>query len=163
VPHPPLADADDLPDWEAFVRAAAGVPAGPLLVLMILGRAQRGGPFNVFRYRDLDEPLGEAIAAFQAEGAAPSAFWDLREAGFWEVRDEARFAGAHAPARQALLDGDAAAEVPTQRWEELRGDPARTARLLRSVLSRSWPAEVHGRLLAEVVFDLRVDEAIGAP
>jgi hypothetical protein len=143
--------------WEAFVEGGSRVPGGGLLLLMILGRAQRGGPFNVFRFRDLDEPFAEAAAAFAAGSeAAPAAFWALREAGFWEVRGEARFAAA--PTREALLDADAAALVPAARWEELRSDPARTARLLKAVLVAGWPAEQHGRLLAEVVFDLRVDE-----
>ena len=136
-----------------------------LLALMILARAQRGGPANVFRFRDLDAPLGEALAAFGPAGAGhtpEAAFWRLQEDGFWFVHDLATLVGAAngsgSPPRARLLEADAAAEVPAPLWDDLRNDPARVARLLHTVLAAHWPQERHGEILAKLVFDLQVDE-----
>ncbi|APR79784.1 Hypothetical protein A7982_05131 [Minicystis rosea] len=141
----------------------------PLLALMILARAQRGGPANVFRFRDLDEPLRAALAAFgppQEEHRAELAFWELRDDVFWVVHDEARIAqraGDTPPSRALLVEEDAAAEVPEAAWEALRTDPGRTARLIHQVMTSTWPAERHGEILAELVFDFRIEEEALSP
>lgn len=158
--------------WESWIagmrvwsRGGARAVHKPLLVLMILARAQRGGPANVFRFRDLDGPLREGLASF-AQGTkarrSELPFWRLREDGFWRVHDEARLAkGARgAPSRRALLDADAAAEVPIDAWEELRRDPARVARLIQAVVTAHWPLERRGEVLSRVVFDLEIEEEI---
>jgi putative restriction endonuclease len=136
----------------------------PLLVLMILARAQRGGPANVFRFRDLDAPLRDALRAFgppRKRYRSEQAFWHLKEDGFWVVPGEARLArltGGAPPSRRRLLEEDAAAEVPPALWEELRREPARAARLIQGVLAAHWPAERHGEILARLVFDLPEEE-----
>lgn len=140
----------------------------PLLVLMILGRAQRGGPANVFRFRDVEEPLREALRAFgpaRKSYRAEVPFWRLKEDGFWVIQGEDRIASlakGGSPSRRLLLEEDAAAEVPATLWGELAGDPARVARLIQAVLEMGWsdPA-VRGRVAAEVVFGMKVDEEIG--
>jgi putative restriction endonuclease len=163
------------PTWETLIaglgtwtRGAERALHKPLLVLMILGRAQRGGPANVFRFRDLDEPLREALQAFgpaRKSYRSELPFWRLKEDGFWVVHHEARLAArtrGGAPTRRLLLDEDAAAEVPVARWEELRAEPGRVARLVQTVLQAYWPAELRGRVAAEVVFGLRVEEELEA-
>jgi len=160
--------------WESLIAGMTTWSRGteravhkPLLVLMILGRAQRGGPANVFRFRDVDEPLREALRAFgpaRKSYRAELPFWRLKEDGFWVVQDEARLSkltNGSAPGRRLLLEEDAAAEVPRGMWDELAGDPARVARLVRGVLERHWPAEVRGQVAAEVVFGMKVDEEMG--
>jgi len=152
--------------WETLIaelQSPKGAVHEPLLVLMILGRALRGGPANVFRFRDLDEPLSAALRAFgppRKRHHPERAFWRLREHGFWVVHREARLGPRTGPepSRRRLLDEDAAAEVPRALWDELSGDHARTARLAQRVVEAHWPAEVRGAVLADLVFDLRVDD-----
>ncbi len=136
----------------------------PLLVLMILARAQRGGPANVFRFRDLDEPLREALAAFgpvRKVYRSEYPFWYLKEDGFWVVHNEARLTElkrSGEPSRRLLLDEDAAAEVPVGLWDQLSGDPVRVARLIQVVAAANWPLEKRGELLSRVVFDLTIED-----
>jgi putative restriction endonuclease len=151
-------------DMRVWSRGSERAVHTPLLVLMILGRAQRGGPANVFRFRDLDEPLREALRAFgppRKSCRSELPFWRLKDDGFWMVHDEARLAslmkGAE-PSRRLLLAEDAAAEVPVALWEQLAEDPGRVARLVQKVLEMHWPAEVRGKVAAEVVLGLKVEE-----
>ncbi len=159
------------PTWESLIaglRVRSRAVHKPLLVLMILGRAQRGGPANVFRFRDLDEPLREALQSFGPPRKRPSsesAFWSLKDDGFWVVHDEARLARAMTskrPSRRLLLKEDAAAEVPRELWDALVQEPARVARLVKTVLETHWEdPSVRARVAAEVVFGMRVEEDDG--
>lgn len=159
------------PPWESLIDSMRVPVRGgergvhkALLTLIILARAQRGGPANVFRFRDLDEPLRAALAKLgpaRKTHRSEVGFWRLAEDGFWVVRDQARLTkltGGKTPGRRLLLEKDAAAEVPVALWEALRGDPARVARLIQRVMARHWAPERHGEVLAEVVFDMAVDE-----
>jgi putative restriction endonuclease len=161
--------------WESLIAGVNTWSRGteravhkPLLVLMILGRAQRGGPANVFRFRDLDEPLREALRAFgpaRKSYRAELPFWRLKEDGFWVVHEEARLsklANGAAPSRRLLLEEDAAAEVPRAMWDELVREPPRVARLVKGVLDEHWPAEMRGKVAAEVVFGMRLDNETNA-
>ena len=160
--------------WETWIaglgaHGTARSVHGPLLALMILARAPRGGPANVFRFRDLDEPLRAALAAFgppRKRHRAEIAFWRLEGDGLWVVHDRARIAkraGGATPSRRLLLEMDAAAEVPQAAWETLRADPGRVARLIHQVMADTWPIERHGEILAELVFDLRLEEEASPP
>lgn len=158
------------PTWETLLtsmrvstRGAERAVHKPLLTLMILARAQRGGPANVFRFRDLDEPLRDALRVFGPARRAyrsEQPFWRLKEDGFWRIHDEERLRPAKpgVPSRRALLEADAAAEVPAALWDELRGDPARVAKLIQGVMQATWPAERHGELLSALVFALAMDD-----
>lgn len=152
------------PPWETLIGNLRPPAPRRLLVLMILARAQRGGPANVFRYRDLDEPLRRALAAFgpgQRPRGAEQAFWRLRNDGFWRIHDEARLAGLSrgpVPSRRLLLAEDAAAEVPAPLWRALSGDAPRVARLVQAVLEGGFAPELRGAVLAEVVMGLGWEE-----
>jgi putative restriction endonuclease len=158
------------PSWETllasmrvFTRGSERAVHKPLLALMILARAQRGGPANVFRFRDLDPPLRDALQAFGPPRRAHRSeqpFWRLKEDGFWRIHDEERLSQGKpgVPSRRALLEADAAAEVPMALWDELRADPARVARLIQAVMKANWPVERHGELLSTLVFDLSLPD-----
>lgn len=153
--------------WETLIAGlrtgTRGAVGKPLLVLMILGRAQRGGPANVFRFRDLDETLREALRAFgppRKTYRSEHPFWHLKSDGFWVVQGEARLAKlmrGREPSRRSLLDEDAAAVVPRETWDALVREPPRVARLVQRVLE-IWPAEVRGQVAAEVVMGLGFEE-----
>lgn len=136
----------------------------PLLVLMILGHAQRGEPANVFRFRSIDEPLRESLRAFgpsRKSYRSEYPFWYLKDDGFWVVHNEARLAAlkrGREPSRRLLPDEDAAAEVPRGLLEELSADPARVAGLVQKVLEMHWEdPKTRARMAAEVL-RLQVEE-----
>jgi putative restriction endonuclease len=149
-----------MPSWETLITGVRVWTRGtkravhkPLLVLMILGRARRGGS-NVFRFEEVDEPLREALRAFGGSPKSEYPFWYLKDDGFWVVRDEARLATlkrGSEPSRKLLLEEDATAEVPLALWEDLAGDQARVARLVQTVVEANWPAEMRAAVVAQVV------------
>jgi predicted restriction endonuclease len=118
----------------------------PLLVLMILAKAQRGGA-NVFFFKDLLDPLEKALRDFGPgrDAIHPEyPFWHLQRDGFWVVDDSEQFVlsrGAAGPTKGALLEANAIARVPAEMWEELCHDPSLVSRLLHQVLAAFWPGK----------------------
>jgi predicted restriction endonuclease len=140
-------------DWEQLIDGLRVWKRGnevavhkPLLLLLILARALRGGE-NRFRFRDLVEPLERALRDFGSGGAAlhpEYPFWHLAQEGCWVVEnsEQLRPAGRGAsPTRRALLDNDATGHVPDDLWNHLVNDPDLIEKLGLSLLNRYWPDE----------------------
>jgi predicted restriction endonuclease len=116
----------------------------PLLVLMILAHAQRGGE-NTFRFRDMADDLTKALRDFGTDRKTVHPkypFWHLQYDGFWEIEgaDEIPVSGAAgSPTKKALLDSDVVGYVRPRLWEELRKNPDLVRQLARRLLVRFWP------------------------
>jgi predicted restriction endonuclease len=140
-------------DWEDLIEGLRVWKRGnevavhkPLLLLMILARALRGGE-NRFRFRDLVEPLERALRDFGSGGAAPHPeypFWHLAHEGCWVVdnSEELQPAGRNiSPTKRALLENDATGHVPDDFWDQLVKDPQLVEKLALSLLGQYWPDE----------------------
>src|SRR5947209_17492645 len=100
----------------------------PLLVLMILAQAQRGG-LNRFSYEEIAQPLDEGIQRFgrtHQPGGSEMPFWHLKNDGFWIVKEPdslPRRSNGDRPTKTGLLEHKAEACVRAELWEHLVGNP----------------------------------------
>ncbi len=132
----------------------------PLLVLMILAHAQRGGE-NAFHFGDIVDDLTVALKEFGADRQTIHAeypFWHLQSDGFWLIQDRDDIpitVGASGPTKTALIECDAIGYVLPSMWEQLRKDPKSVRRLAQRVLSRFWPdAALHPQIAAQLGLNL---------
>jgi putative restriction endonuclease len=143
---PPMpASWEELLDGMVVYKAHGEIGVNkPLLVLMILARAQRGGE-NAFHFTEMVDGLTTALRDFGAERQTihpEYPFWHLQNDGFWLIQDRDDIPitlGATGPTKRALLDADAVGYVLPTMWEQLRKDPRSVPRLAQRVLSRFWP------------------------
>jgi putative restriction endonuclease len=164
--------ADHIHTWEELVgrigtwkdeKRGQVAPHKPLLVLLILARAQRGEG-NVVRFADVDGPLKQLLREFGPERKSyhpEYPFWYLKNDGFWHVHQQAFFErpdqsrkGKTQPTRSVLLSNDARAEVPELFWKQLQKDPSLLARLARRLLEDFWPEDWHEEILGAVGLEL---------
>jgi putative restriction endonuclease len=127
----------------------------PLLVLLILAQAQRGGP-NEFFFENLAPYLDDGIHRFgtaQQPGGSEMPFWHLKNDGFWVVENEdalPRRSQGDRPLKSGLLGHKAKAHVPPELWADLAGDRQLIEKLAVQVLTRHWPQSEHGAILKHV-------------
>ena len=131
----------------------------PLLILMILAQAQRGGP-NEFYFENLAPALDYGIHRFgtaQQPGGSEMPFWHLKNDGFWVVEDEdalPRRSQGDRPTKTGLLEDKAKAHVRPEMWAILVGNLKLVERLAVQVLTRHWPRSEHDAILKHVGLDL---------
>ncbi|MBE7483617.1 MAG: hypothetical protein HS104_27015 [Polyangiaceae bacterium] len=130
------------------VGSSGGRPAvhKPLLVLMLIARAQ-SGKGNTVAYKDVADDLASAIQQFggakKANAALP--FVHLQSEGFWKVRegeDEYKKSG------KALKD--AVGEVDARLWKELVSKPEMAKRVAKRLLEKYLPSDVRGQVTAKL-------------
>jgi putative restriction endonuclease len=131
----------------------------PLLILMILAQAQRGGP-NEFYFKNLAPALDNGIHLFgtaQQPGGSEMPFWHLKNDGFWVVEDEdvlPRRSQGDRPTKTGLLEHKAKAHVRPEMWAALVGNRPLIEKLAVQVLTRHWPLSEHDAILKHVGLDL---------
>jgi putative restriction endonuclease len=152
--------------WERLVgnlhvwkQGSERAPYEPLLVLMLLARAQHGGP-NRVAFREVDRPLHDLMEEFGPPRGSYSPelpFWHLRSDQFWEIEDSERLPrrkGKDRPLRSAFVRDNPVGYVPAALWQELVDDRALIARLGRCILEEFWPETYHESILAAVGLDV---------
>jgi putative restriction endonuclease len=131
----------------------------PLLTLMLLARAQRGGS-NRVPYAEIAAPLKEALVEFgpSRKSVHPEyPFWYLQNDGFWElpVADELeRRKGKDQPTHSALLEHQATGVVPAGLWAELSGHRHEIKTLAEIILDQFWPESFHADIADSLGLDL---------
>ncbi len=130
----------------------------PLLILMILARAQRKEA-NEVRFREIVGPLAQALRNFGPPRRAlhpEYPFWYLQNDGFWDIRDAKQLLGESKsqPTLRTLVEADAVAVVPEVFWVELQRKPAQIAELAQTILDTFWPESIHDTIAAELDLDM---------
>ncbi len=161
--EPPPDDAGELLDAiggiRPWKRGHERAPHKPLLLLLALGRVQRGEPREV-RYEDLDAPLRGLLERF---GPARTSyhpeypFWYLQNDGLWRVSDASALPfkkGGGSPTKSTLLTEDARAGLPPRYDALLRQRPELIARAARLLLDEHFPTSYHDQLLADAGLNL---------
>jgi len=125
----------------------------PLLVLMILGRAQRGESSRM-SFAEVDQQLATGLRMFGApvKGSVQPElpFWHLQSDGLWVVenaRSLPRGKRKDRPTRNTLVRDDPVGYVPAEWWQILETEPERVSGLASQILNDFWPASYHLEIL----------------
>jgi putative restriction endonuclease len=117
----------------------------PLLLLMILARAQRRED-NEFPFREIGPRLQKGLRDLAQSASPPHPeypFWRLRNDGCWIIEDEDFFLGlerSEGPTNKDLMDHEAIARVPDALWRPLLEEQGLIDRLAESILTTYFPA-----------------------
>ena len=140
-------------------RGGQRAPHKPLLLLLILGRIQRG------EAREVDFPTIEPLLRRLLEEFGPSRqsyhpeypFWRLQADGLWIVRDAGSFGHRHSntdPTVSELRDATAMGGMPAEFDALLRQRTDLLSRAARQLLDEHFETSLHGDILAAVGLDL---------
>jgi putative restriction endonuclease len=130
----------------------------PLLVLMLLARAQRGESRQV-AYNEIEGPLRKALQYFGPPRRNPPhpeyPFWYLRFDGFWELEGDGLPAdNSGTPSPKKFKENNVTGSVPQELWDELSGHRHQIKTLAETVLEQFWPDTMHDDIAAFVGLDL---------
>ncbi|HKJ00823.1 MAG TPA: HNH endonuclease [Longimicrobiales bacterium] len=150
----------DLGVWERDERA----PYKPLLLLYVLGRYAHGSR-RLIEFRRIEEDLAKLCAEFGKPNSAKhnpvAPFWELLQAGVWEVpgSEKARTKPGAAPTRAWLAKYEVAGGLTPELFGAVAGDPD----LLRDVAGDLLEAHFPGTLHPEIMAAVKLDPAMGIP
>jgi putative restriction endonuclease len=140
-------------------RADERAPHKPLLLLMALGRVQRGES-RLLPYRDVDPKLRSLLIEFgpTRKSYHPEyPFWRLQNDGIWEIpcADQLEPRRGHTDARKSeLILNDAAGGFPAEIDVTLRGDASLIRELAQDILNAHFPDTLHDDIATAVGLDL---------
>lgn len=146
---------DNLNTWKRGTERAVHKP---LLVLMLLARAQRGEPRQV-TYNEIEEPLKKALEDFGPPRKNPPhpeyPFWYLHFDGFWDLEGEGLPAdGSETPSAKRFKENRVTGSVPPELWAELTGHRHQIKTLAEAVLEQFWPDTLQDDIAASLGLDL---------
>lgn len=137
-------------------------PHKPLLILLSLGRLQRGES-EVAEFSELDKPLQALIDEFGPSGAGKNRhlpFWHLatdNDGGLWQIKGPdsilKRARGA-TPTLTELRQHHVAAGFSPDVLHALKQDPNLLAEVSRRLLEAHFPESIHADILATVGLNL---------
>lgn len=143
-------------------------PHKPLLVLLMLGRYQRGD-YGALTFAEAQTQLARLLSEFGPPSQSPNVvdpFWRLQNDGVWRVEAASgdRVAETVAPPTvgtllQSTARGNFAADVSAV----LKAQPAYVARLGRDLLTAHFPKSLHEDISAAVGLELENGFAEPAP
>jgi putative restriction endonuclease len=134
-------------------------PHKPLLILLMLGRYQRGN-FQSLLFEEAQDQLKQLLFEFGPPSRSINVldpFWRLQNDGIWRVEDASgtRVAETVAPpAVSALVDSTARGNFVPEIAATLQKQPAYIPRLARELLSAHFPATLHTDICAAVGLEL---------
>ena len=143
----------------AWKRADRRAPHKPLLLLLALGRLQRGED-RLVRFGELEDRLGALLDAFGNSTARQQPdypFWHLCADSLWEIPSAAELP-LHKDGKRPYLEPlrAAAGGFPKEIQKTLLDNPKMVAEIAGAVLAEHFPPSYHQRLLAEVGLTLHV-------
>lgn len=159
--------------FEGLRQAPTGngtrMPHKPLLILLMLGRAQRGD-LKPVKFSEIRGPLQDLLDRFgpQSSPNVLDPFWRLQNdpGKVWVVRDAvgARVAESVSPPTIGLLEErGAAGSFAPDLCEAFRLHPQYTAALAGRILAENFPQSLHADIAAAVGLDFATsDEPEGA-
>lgn len=150
---------DKIRVWQQGDKRA---PHKPLLVLLALGRVQRGEP-TLVKFSSIDAPLKALIDEFGPSGAGKNRhfpFWHLASDGHgavWHVEGPSRILdrprGA-TPTLTELRQFHVSAGFPAAVQDALKRDPDLLQEVARRILNAHFPETLHSDILAGVGLSL---------
>ncbi|MBI2378507.1 MAG: hypothetical protein HYV07_31200 [Deltaproteobacteria bacterium] len=132
-------------------RGDQRAPHKPLLLLMLLARAETGGDGHV-RFAELEPKLRELLRDFgppRKSHHPEYPFWHLQGDGLWVVADAGAYPlkqGGSSPTRTALLTRDAEGFVPAELWRALQKDATLRRDVAATLLDGFWPSTYHASI-----------------
>lgn len=156
MPNKPLAlwdhAVENLNTWKCEgVRA----PHKPLLILMLIARAERGADRHV-RFREIEKQLRHLIKQFgppRSQYHPEYPFWHLRNDGIWIIQDVERIPlrkQGHNPSAATLRKLDVEGAVPEGLWRALTRNAVHRRRLAWKLLEEFWPPTQHAAICNSV-------------
>jgi putative restriction endonuclease len=155
-----LARVGSLNLWK---RHGERAPHKPLLILLALGRLQRGEP-RLAPFTEIEPRLNELLQEFGTPSTRPSAqypFWRLQGDGLWEVEAPVDLAPRRSntdPKVSELRRDGVRGGLPESVDRTLRVDPEFASRVARTVLDEHFPTSLHPDILTKVGLDVGVAE-----
>jgi putative restriction endonuclease len=148
---------DLIPRIRTWKKGSQRAPHKPLLLLLALGRVQRGEPRWV-RFSQVEEKLRELLKTYgpPRDSYQPELpFWHLTSDKLWEIpggEELEKRKGKQLPLVAEMRT--AKGGFPSDMDERLREDPELLRRIVRTLLDEHFPASYHEDLLTAVGLDL---------
>lgn len=135
-------------------RGDERAPHKPLLLLMALGRLDRGQP-RLTRFTVLADPLAQLLREFGPPRRAVHPeypFWRLQSDGLWEVPggDALKKRASNSDPLKSELMAHSSGGLPEEVHQLLVGNRVLVRRVARELLDAHFPASYHDELLAAV-------------
>jgi len=150
---------DALGKLGVWKRGGQRAPHKPLLLLLALGRLQRGEP-RLVDFNDLEGPLRSLLGRFgppRRSHHPEYPFWWLQSDGVWEVprgEEVPRRSGGKEPLVTAVREGHLEGGLPADLDRLLRARPALVRRAAAALLEAHFPSSVHGDICTAAGLDL---------
>jgi putative restriction endonuclease len=140
-----------------WTRGKQRAPHKPLLLLLALGRLQRGCD-RLVAFREVEKPLADLLREFGPTRRSTHPeypFWRLQHDGLWEVPD-----GASLRPRASNTDPPVTelrrvtGGFPASLQAQLQSDAKLVSELAGRILADHFPASIHAALLSAVGLDI---------
>jgi putative restriction endonuclease len=134
-------------------------PHKPLLILLMLGRYQRGN-FRSLLFQEAQVQLKELLFEFGPPSRFINVldpFWRLQNDGIWKVEDESGAGVAETvapPTASMLVDCTARGNFVSDIAATLREQRPYISRLARELITAHFPQSLHGDICAAVGLEL---------
>ena len=140
-----------------WVRGAQRAPHKPLLLLLALGRVQRGEP-RLVQFAALEVPLRKLLADFGPSRSSYNPeypFWHLQGDNLWEIPGAEHLKAGQGNDRPLLTELRTSSGGFTSRIDvALRANPDLVRALGHEVLDAHFPASLHEDILGATGLDL---------
>lgn len=136
-------------------RGGERAPHKPLLLLLALGRVQRGED-RLVKFEEIEIPLKNLLMEYGPSRKSYHAefpFWHLRSDGLWEIPGEDLLTpkkGGSSPTVGSLRENVAEGGMPVEYHDMLRNDPALLSHAVETILNSHFPSSMHEELLNSV-------------
>jgi putative restriction endonuclease len=150
---------------KTWSRGAARAPHKPLLLLLALGRVQRGGADYIL-YDDVDKRLGALLRDFGGSAKSDGTqypFSRLRNDGLWEFDRQYDLPTRKSntdPKKSALRDQGVAGGFRADLQAELRKSPRLVVEIAQSLLDTHFASSMHEDILSAVGVDCHLSETM---
>ena len=161
MPHPDpraelLARASEIHTWR---RGEERAPHKPFLLLLALGRIQRGDE-RLVPFGEIEDTLVDLLKSYgppRVSHHPEQPFWYLRTDGLWEIPDADSLParkGSTNPTAKTLRDAGARGGLPADYDTALRGDPDLVRDVAEIVLGEHFATSLHMDIAARVGLSL---------
>jgi putative restriction endonuclease len=155
---------DILPRIRTWKKGSQRAPHKPLLLLLALGRVQRGEPRWV-HFTQVEEKLRQLLMIYGPDRGSHQPelpFWHLQSDGLWEIPggDELEKRKGKQLPLVAEMRRAATGGFSKDIYDELRANPELLRRTVRTLLDEHFPVSYHEDLLTAVGLEL-TDSRVG--
>ena len=142
---------------KTWKRGDQRAPHKPLLILLALGRLQRGED-RLVPFRDVEEPLDALLRRYGVTAGKQhpdNPFWYMRHDGLWEIPGADQLPKAKNRKRPVLgALREASGGFPTDIHSALIANPALVVQAAQAILDEHFPDTQHNHIATAVGLDL---------